>query len=136
MKYNGVIQRKLALLDDQLVQIEKHLHGVSLDEFRDSWLLCSMAERALQVTIEIVVDVAERIIALEGCGPVESAAAAIDKLVALGVLPDAQPYREMVKFRNLIVHEYERVEPDLLYTLATRRLDDFRNFRQHIDRIG
>jgi len=39
----------------------------------------------------------------------------------------------MVRFRNLIVHEYETVDPALLYALATERLHDFRRFRDECD---
>jgi len=136
MKYNGIIQRKLALLDDQVIQLEKHLQQISLEAFRQSWLLRSMSERALQVAVEIIIDIAERIIALHGAGPVESAGAAMDKLVVLGVLSDVGPYRDMVRFRNLIVHEYERIDPDLLYMLATQRLGDFRRFRADLDQAN
>ena len=41
-----------------------------------------MVERVLQVMVEIVIDIAERIIALKNAGPVESSAQAIKKLVA------------------------------------------------------
>ena len=133
MKCNGVIQRKLALLDDQVLQLGKHLQGVSLERFRDDWVLRSMAERALQVAIEIVIDIAERLLALAGAGPAATAAEAVRKCVQLGILSAEQPYRQMVGFRNLIVHEYERIDPEITYTLATQKLDDFRRFRDEID---
>ncbi len=135
MKYNGVIQRKLAILDEQVVRLRQHLAGVTAEQFAQSWALRSMTERALQVAVEIVIDIAERIIAIEGAGPVPGAAAAIDRLVTLGVLESAKPYSDMVGFRNLIVHQYEQVDPALVYELATRRLDDFRKFRDEIDRL-
>ncbi len=61
MEINGIIQRKLSLLDDQVLKLEKHLEGISLGQFREDWMRRSMAERALQVSIEIVIDVAERL---------------------------------------------------------------------------
>lgn len=133
MKYNGVIQRKLALLDRQVREIKKALAGVSYLDFAASWEKRSMAERALQVSIEIIIDVAERIIAIEGAGPVESAAGAIESLVTLDILKSDKPYIDMVRFRNLIVHQYEEIDPALLFGLVTTRLDDFRKFRNEID---
>lgn len=134
MKYNGVIQRKLCLLDDQVVKLQKHLAGVAFKEFAESWMLRCMAERALQVSAEIIIDIAERIIAIENAGPVASASAAIDKLVDIGVLAASEPYRGIVKFRNLIVHQYEEADPEIVFSLATSRLGDFRKFRDEIDR--
>ena len=134
MKTNGVIQRKLALLDSQVIKLSSHMRGLSLSDFRDDWASRCVAERALQVAVEICIDVAERIIAMKGAGPVESASAAIARLVDLGVVDSDQPYRDMVRFRNLIVHEYETIDPDMLYMLATERLEDFRRFRNELDR--
>ena len=136
MKYNGVIQRKMALLDTQLVNLRRHLADVERSEFIKDWVLRSMAERALQVAIEIVIDIAERIIALNDAGPVTSASEAIKKLVQLEIFDSEKPYVEMVRFRNFIVHEYEEIDPELLYELATTRLKDFVQFRAEIDRLG
>ena len=135
MQPNGVIQRKLALLDDQVLHLQRHLEGISLEAFRDDWVLRSMAERALQVAIEIVIDVAERLIAQAGAGPAATAAEAISKCVVLGFLSGESPFKDMVGYRNLIVHEYERIDPEITYALATRKLGDFRAFRAEIDRL-
>ncbi len=136
MKYNGIIQRKLALLDSQVQKLKAHMKEVSFPEFEQSWMLRSMAERALQVSVEIIIDIAERIIAHEKAGPAATAPEAIDKLVLLGVIKDAEPYRSMVRFRNLIVHEYEEIDPTILYSLITEQLDDLLRFRDEIDRSG
>ena len=133
MKYNGTIQRKLALLDDQVQMLRQHTKGVSFEEFEKSWAMRSMAERAIQVAAEILIDIAERIIALEKAGPVATSANAMEKLEELGVIDSADPYRSIVRFRNLIVHEYERIDPKVLYSIITDNLDDFLAFRDEID---
>lgn len=130
---NGVIQRKLALLDKQVGRLQLHLRDVDQDAFARDWVLRSMAERALQVCAEIMIDIAERIIALGGAGPVATAADAIAKLVEMDVLASPKPYAQIVRFRNMIVHQYEEIDPALLYELATQRLVDFRRFRDEID---
>ena len=135
MKYNGVIQRKFTLLDKHLVELKKHLADVPYSVFKDNWALRCMTERALQVMTEIVIDVAERIIAIEKAGPVASAAESIERLVDLNVLKSAQPYSEMVRFRNLIVHQYEEIDPEIVYTIAKTKLENFRQFRDEIDRL-
>ena len=78
MRYNGVIQRKFALLDKHLLELQKHLKNVDFSHFKDDWASRCMAERALQVMVEIVIDIAERIIALEGAGPVATAAESLE----------------------------------------------------------
>ena len=133
MRYNGIIQRKLALLNQQILRLQESLKDVAFPDFEKNWVLRSMAERAVQVSAEIVIDVAERILAIEKAGPVASAAEAIESLVSRGVLKSAQPYVDIVRFRNLIVHQYEEIDPAILFGLAKNRLDDFRHFRDEID---
>jgi len=135
MLYNGVIQRKLALLNKQLFKLEDYLKGVGYAEFSESWAHRSLSERALQVSVEIIIDVAERIISLEGKGPVSSASEAVECLVSMGVLKSADPYVNMVRFRNVIVHQYEEIDPSILYTLATTKLSDFRRFIDEISEM-
>jgi uncharacterized protein YutE (UPF0331/DUF86 family) len=136
LKWNGVIQRKLALLDQQIVRIEEHLRGVTRERFVADWAMRSLCERAIQVSVEIVIDVAERIVALAGVGPVATARDAIERLVHLEVLQHADPYRGMVGLRNVIVHGYEEVDPNVLFDVVTQRLGDFRRFRDEVDRAN
>jgi uncharacterized protein YutE (UPF0331/DUF86 family) len=56
MKHNGVIQRKLALLDQHRQRLEQYLAGVTLADFAQDWSKRWMAERALQLMVEIVID--------------------------------------------------------------------------------
>ena len=135
MKYNGIIQRKLALLDDQIDKLRRHTKDIGYEEFKESWMVRTMSERALQVSAEILIDVAERIIAIEKAGPVATAADAMKKLETLGIIESAEPYSSIVRFRNFIVHEYETIDPEILYSLVTERLDDFRKFRNELDRL-
>jgi uncharacterized protein YutE (UPF0331/DUF86 family) len=135
MKFNGIIQRKLALLDDQVQKLKAHTAGLTEEAFRDDWVIRSMSERVIQVCAEIVIDIAERLIALHNAGPAATASDAIDKLHDLGIIESAEPYRSMVRMRNLIVHQYEVIDPAILYEAIILRLDDFLLFRNEIDRI-
>lgn len=136
LKWNGVIQRKLALLDQQVMRLEGHLRDVSREQFVQNWAMRTISERAIQVCVEIMIDVSERIIALAGAGPTATATEAIDRMVQLNVLQNAEPYRSMVRMRNLIVHGYDEVNPDMLYDVVSGRLGDFRRFRDEIDRAN
>lgn len=136
LRWNGVIQRKLALLDQQVMRLEEHFQGVTRASFVEDWALRTIAERGIQVCAEIMIDVAERLIALSGAGPAATAAEAIDTLVRLKVLHASEPYRSMVRMRNIVVHGYEEVNPDLLFDVVSGRLGDFRRFRDEIDRAN
>ena len=136
MKYNGVIERKLSLLADQVLKIKRNIPTGSYEEFSQNWLAVSAAERALQVAVEIMIDIAERILALENAGPAAYASDAMRKLELLGVIQSATHYEKMVRFRNLIVHEYEEIDHRILYEVITERLEVFNKFRDEVDRYN
>ena len=77
MKHNGVIQRKFALLDKYLLQLQSSLKDVGFETFRDDWVQQRMTE---------------------------------------------------------LVHQYEEIDPEILYNLARNQLEDFRRFRDEIGR--
>ncbi len=133
MEYSAVVHRKLALLDKYLVQLQSQLENVNIEAFKNDWVLQRMAERVLQVMVEIVVDIAERIIAFKDAGPVATAAEAMEKLAELGVIKSAASYTNMVRFRNLIVHQYEEIDPAIVFDIAKNHLNAFRQFRDEID---
>lgn len=135
MKYNGVIQRKFTLFDKHLLELQKHLKDVNFAVFKNDWALRCMAERSLQVMVEIVIDIAERIIAIENAGPAATSTEALEKLEKLGVIKSAQSYGNMIKFRNLIVHQYEEINPEIVFNIAKNQLDSFRMFRDEIDKV-
>ena len=135
MRYNGVVQRKLTLLEQQVQRLGTSMESVQLEDFKANWEKRCVVERALQVSVEIMIDVAERIIALEGAGPVASAAEAIEALVRLKVLDSSIPYVDMVRFRNMVVHQYEEIDPAVLFDLVKNRMGDFRKFRDEIDAL-
>lgn len=130
---NGVVERKFALLERHLTELQKNIKGVSFEKFRENYMLKSMAERSLQVMIEIMIDVAERIIALREAGPVENSSQAMEKLVQLGILKSAKPYTDMVRFRNLIVHQYNDINPEITFDIISNELNCFKRFRDEID---
>ena len=123
---NGVVTGKLAnlrLLLDEL----RTLHPLSPERLQE-WLVVRAVERDLQVAVEIVVDVCQRLLSLAGHPPAASSRGAIEGCVSLGVLDSAYPYRQMVGFRNLVVHRYEFVAPEVLLELVNHHLDDFEQF--------
>lgn len=56
-------------------------------------------------------------------------------MVSMGVLKSTDPYVNMVRLRNVIVHQYEEIDPAILYSLATTKLSDFRRFIDEISEL-
>jgi len=135
MKYNGVIEKKLRLLEKKLYEIESW-EIKSLSMIKKNSMLNNAVERSLQVSVEIMIDVTERILALEKIPAVDGAAASIEKLIGLGVLSDIETYKDMVRFRNFIVHRYEYIDLDILFDIVSNKLIYFRKFIDEIRMYG
>lgn len=84
----------------------------------------------LQRAVQLSVDIAGTLISQRGLAPPPTMADAFRTLKEQKLL-DGQVAERLVKsvgFRNISVHEYEEIDWKIVYSLITRRLDDFRAF--------
>ena len=131
MKHNGVIEKKLRLLETKLQEIESW-NIKTLSQLKNNSMLNNALERALQVAVEIMIDVSERILALENISPLDKAADNMKELEKLCIIEDSKNYMDMVRFRNFIVHRYEYIDLDILFDIATNKLHFFKAFVKEI----
>jgi uncharacterized protein YutE (UPF0331/DUF86 family) len=128
---NGVVLQKLQALDQILTEL-RSLGKVTTDQLQGDWRTRRAIERDLQVLVEIVIDVCQRIISLNRQTPATTGADAIKRCVQLNALSDQTAYHKMVQFRNFIVHRYEQVDVDILANMVNRHLSDFELFKSEI----
>jgi len=128
---NGVILQKLQMLDEVLTEL-RSLGSVTTKQLNDDWRTRRAIERDLQVLVEIVIDICQRIISLAGQSPAATSADAIARCIQLRALSEQDAYRQMVQFRNFIVHRYERVDTGILANMVNSHLSDFEQFRTEI----
>ena len=128
---NGVLIDKLQSLDKTLVEL-RSLGEVTEKQIDDDWRTRRAIERDLQILVEIVVDVCQRIVSLSGQTPPTTGREAVERCCQLGALSAYEPYIRMVQFHNFIVHRYERIDGTILVEIVNERLGDFERFRQEI----
>jgi len=128
---NGVIQNKLARIEAYLTKLQEIIPD-GFKEFEKDWRTQMIAERGLQILIEIIIDVANRLIAINNWGPTTSSADSIRLLVLKKVISSEEPYLKMITFRNFIVHDYDRVDNAIVYLILTENLGDIRKFREEV----
>jgi uncharacterized protein YutE (UPF0331/DUF86 family) len=131
MGYNGILERKLDLIAQRVSKLRSRA-PLTTEELEKDYFLRSGVERTLQVCVEAMIDIANRIIFLEGRPPSTESFASLEQLQDLRILQDAEAYRSMVKFRNLIVHRYEQIDADILATIVNKHLGDFDRFSNEI----
>ena len=128
---NGVIAQKLQNIDTILIEL-RSLGCLTVQELDQDWRTKRAVERSLQILVEIVIDVCQRVLSLSGQTPATTGGDAVDRVVQMGILDQYDAYFKMVQFRNFVVHRYERVDNAVLVDMVNRRLVDFERFRNEI----
>lgn len=131
MKYNGIIEAKLRIIEEKLLEIESW-QITSYQQLQTNSMLRNATERALQVTVEAILDVCEHILALEGISAPDTSANVVKKVIEIGIITDSAEYIDMIRFRNFIVHRYEKIDLEIIYAIVSKRLPIFRNFIHEI----
>ena len=124
-----LVLRKLADLDQYLTQVSEY-RGIGVQEYRTDWKIQRIVERTLQMAIEVCVDVANHVIADRGLRVPATYAEAFEVLAEAGLLParDRDAMVRMVGFRNVVVHEYARVDAAIVVRVLREGLDDLARF--------
>ena len=91
-------------------------------------------ERLLQVSIETTIDICSLLVAGLRLGLPGEENDLFEKLVDRGVIshPMADLLPRMKGMRNILVHEYGRVDDELIFETVGHRLGDFDAFRREI----
>ena len=89
-------------------------------------------ERDLQVLVEIVIDICQRLLTLHDQTPAPTSRDAVERCVQLGVLSDDTACRNTVQFRSFVVHRHEQVDVEILVDMVNHRLTDFERFRSQV----
>ena len=92
-------------------------------------------ERTIHIAIECCIDIVQHIISSEGFREPVSYPDAFLVLAEKKILsPDSMnDYRQMAQIRNKIVHYYEKIDPEQVYTIFRTKLDTFDSFRRQIE---
>jgi len=128
---NGVIAQKLQTLDEILTEL-RSLGTVDANQLKKEWRTQRAIERDLQVLVEVVIDICQRLISLANQSPAATSSDAISRCIQLGILSENEAYTQMVRLRNFIVHRYDRIDAAILVDVVNNRLTDFEQFRNEV----
>ncbi|MBI4367066.1 MAG: DUF86 domain-containing protein [Deltaproteobacteria bacterium] len=129
----NVIRRHLEELEEVLTYLRTKKQTRDTD-LHASYELRLAIERALHLAIQNVIDVGNHVLAVLAVKEVETYADIPQLLARHHVIPEklAGELTNMARFRNLLVHEYVKIETKKLVEFLHHRLDDFTCFAQAI----
>ena len=128
-----LILRKLSNLEEYHAQIVE-FSDVTLELYAHDWKLQRIVERTLQMMIETCSDIAGHIISDAKYRVPTSYADTFKVLQENDVIrpPLSNSLMQMVKFRNVVVHDYDRVDGEIVIGILKKRLDDFIAYKDAI----
>jgi len=128
-----LIFRKLDSLSLYVRQLAE-FRGVSLEEYKRDWKMQRIVERTLQMAVETCVDIADHIISDEGLRAPASVTDAFTVLREAGIFSETLhgALVKMAKFRNVVVHQYDEVDADIVLAILTKHLGTFDAFREEV----
>jgi uncharacterized protein YutE (UPF0331/DUF86 family) len=122
-----LVAKKLALIETCVEQLRSLAHP---DAIRRDVREERFVEHTLQIAIQAAMDVASHIVSDDRLGEPETSRELIDLLVKAGRLPESlgSTLRDMVGFRNVIVHGYQDVDLGVVEDVLRNHLDDLLAF--------
>lgn len=128
-----LILRRIADLEVYFGQLATY-RDVDLQEYRGDWRTQRVVERTLHLAIETCMDIADHIVADRRLRVPETGADTFEILAEAGVLSGelGTSLARMVGFRNILVHDYTRLDPELVLKALKTEARDFERFRDAV----
>lgn len=128
-----LILRRLANLDIYLEQLAPY-RGIDAGAYQQDWKTQRIVERTLHLAIETCMDVADHLVADRRLRVPETGAESFEILADADLLPRdlGRALALMVGFRNILVHDYTRLDPAIVIRVLRMDLADLERFRDAV----
>lgn len=128
-----LILRKLSELDAYYQQI-KEFESISVTEYSSNWKVQRIVERTLQMMIESCVDIAGHIISDQGFRIPKNYSDTFSVLHENSILVDRLnlSLKKMAQFRNIVVHQYDKIDSEIVIGILQRDINDFIAYKEAI----
>lgn len=132
MEFKEKVARKIKDMQGYVNFLQEN--RASSEKLLNDYLLKSAVERNLQLAIESALDIGEIIISSHDLDKPENYRNIILILGNNGVIPRkfAERFSEVAKLRNILVHIYTRVDPEVISYILENNLEDFEKYAQYI----
>lgn len=130
---NDIVINKIQSIQ-RCVERAREEYGSAPEEFETNYTAQDAATLNILRACEQAIDLANHLIRTRKMGIPTSSAESFDLLLARGVIDKdlAEKLKRMVHFRNIVVHQYERLDMDILKSVIDSGLDDVVEFGDRV----
>ena len=132
-----VLHSRLEYLREYIQDLAEY-RGIALATYMTSKKDQRFVERTLHLACECCIDIASHIVSTEGFRSPKNNKDLFKILFENGVLSESvsQSMMKMAQFRNIVVHDYTRIDPEIVIGILHKDIDDLNNFsREVLDRF-
>jgi uncharacterized protein YutE (UPF0331/DUF86 family) len=128
-----LLGRKIAQMEIYLGQIREY-SKISVTAYKNDWKTQRIVERTLQILIELCIDIANNLISDKGIRLPTGYADTFKVLTENRIISKnlLKTMEKMAKFRNVVVHQYEKIEPSIVVSILHKNLGDFEKYKKAI----
>jgi uncharacterized protein YutE (UPF0331/DUF86 family) len=129
----SIIEAHLQNMEEALANLRRY-QGLSPEEFSKDLSYIWIASKGLEILIQNLLDIGAHILASEIKNDWDDYSEIIIKLGQYEIIPEnfSKQIQGMAGLRNILVHEYLRVDEKKLYGYLKDRLKDFTEFMGYI----
>lgn len=135
MVEQAVIERILVHLEEYSRDLDEIKSKYGLEDFNNNKIIRRYTERTLQVAIEACLDLANHIISYAGFREPLDNKDCFQVLLENEIISVelADKLKKMAQFRNVVVHDYLRINPGIVYAIVQNNIRDIAAFAQSIE---
>ncbi len=123
--YNLTISKRLKKIREYLKELKK-FRNLSFKEYSENLQVQASAERWLQLSIEILIDIGTHLVVENEWGAVYVYRDLPEILYKQKILDDKyfKIFSDMIGFRNLLIHEYIEIDAKRVHEIIKNELND------------
>jgi len=128
-----VIESKLRFLKEYLVDLKEY-ESISMEVYRTSKKDQRFVERTLHLACECCLDTSAHIVSRMGYREPRDNKDLFNILFENRIIsePVCTAMVKMSKFRNIVVHDYARIDPEIVIGILKKNLADFKLFAREV----
>ena len=128
-----VVESKLRFLQEYLNDLKEY-KDISLNDYRTSKKDQRFVERTVHLACECCIDIATHIISRQGLREPKDNKDLFAILFEENIISEniCKAMIKMAKFRNIVDHDYARIEPEIVLGILRKDIGDFKKFAREI----
>ncbi len=133
---DDVFLRKLESLRHCIRRIEEK-RPLSVDVLNKDYDIQDIISLNLERAIQLSVDIGSRLLANSERKPPETLGEVFPAMAQAGYLSEelSEKLKKAVGFRNISVHEYQKIDWEIVFSLINKNLGDFKEFMREVSKF-